>query len=509
MQLGMARVAKLEAAALEGSMFYVLGAFATLLGLVVVWLLRRRPIVAVASLLVWQAAVFVPLRERTTSLGLSYHGEYVLHHFTALLAAAAVVTIALSWAKRTELGRARWVPIVSAVTAALILLVVHIWKEPGIPGQPPAGLQHTGVAIGLLAWASAIATQWPRLGAMRQRIVTAALLLPYLARIALAWPDGLVGASVFDVGRPWVTTTMVVAALVTFVGFRPQIPRAYTLVVSGLAGILTMILYIAYAHRFGHYEAGLGGLVQSMFGFPAPYPTYVPRWKILVILLGTFGVVSAAYGGLMTPGQRARGVSLALLLTAGLGFATPALALMTFAAALTWIDAGTADPVSQGARHPPPTDVETTLAALADAFCLSPPIVLESERGTTVALQGELNDVTIDLRARPIGGAKDDAWDIELQLGVLGRDRPLLELVADASGGGTRPSHKLGDTHRVRGSLRDVESLDDTLLDALVPFASAGTELWSDGSRVRFGGDLSALDCGRLASLARALAKRD
>ncbi|MEM6993198.1 MAG: hypothetical protein AAF721_21975 [Myxococcota bacterium] len=508
-QLGLARLQHLQAAAVEGSMYYVLGAFAAVLGLTVVWLLRRRPIVAVGALLVWQAAVFFPLRSKTTALGLSYHGEYILHHFTALVAAAALATVAWRWANKPEFGSLRLIPGSLGGAAAAVLLVVHIWNEPGLGGEPPAGLQHVGVALGLGAWAAAVGVLWPRLGEMRMRVVSAALLLPYVLRVAFAWPEGLIGASVFDVGRPWVMAAMVAAALVTFVGYRPRMPRPYVLLVSGLAGILTLILYIAYTHRFGDYEAGLGGLVQSMFAFTPPYPTYVPRYQVLIVLLGVFGIVSSAYGGLVTPGERVRGVALALLLTAGLGLATPALSLMTFAAAFTWLDAGTKDPRSDGKAIPAPTDVQTTLEAVADALALSAPVILETERGTIVAVRGELEDVTLDLRARPLGGARLEAWELQLQLGVLGRDRPQLELIPDVSGGGSRPSHAIGATHRVRGSLRDVESLDDTLLDALQPFATARTELWSDGSRVRFGGDLSAVECGTLATLARALARRE
>ena len=508
-QLGMARVAALQLAAVEGSMPYVLGTLAVLSGLAVVWVLRRRFLLAAGVFVLWQGAVLVPLRARTTSLGLSYHGEYILHHFTALLAAATVCVVVWGWAQRRELGRARLAPVALGGVAALMLLSAHVWREPGVVGEPPAWVHSVGTATALAAWAAAIATLWGRLGPLRIRVVSVALLLPFVLRIAWSWPEGLVGASVFDAGRPWLMALMVAAALVTFVGFRPRMPPAYVGLVSGLAGILTVILYVAYKHRFGDYEAGLGGLVQSVFAFTPPYPTYVASWKVIAVMLGLFGIVSAAYAGLITPGERARGVALALLLTAGLGLATPALALMTLAAALTWLDAGTHEPAGGGIVKPAPTAVDKTLEAIADALTLPPPIVLESEGGMTVAVRGEVEDIVIDLRARPTGHTADGAWDVELLIGVLGRSRPTLEFVSDPTGGGRRPSHALGSTHRFRGSDREAEALDDALLDALLPFAGAHTELWSDGSRVRFGHDLSAFDCQRVAALARALARRE
>lgn len=508
-QLGLARLDQLQAAALEGSGYYVLGAFAALLGLTVVWFLRKRPLVAVVALLVWQGAVLIPLRSRTSALGLSYHGEYILHHFTAIIAAAAVLTVAARWWNRAELGSARRIPAALAGIAALMLVAVHVGNEPAVSSTPPAWLARAATGCALVAWAAAIAALWPRLGPMRLRLVTVALLLPYVLRVALAWPEGLVGASVFDAGRPTVMAAMVLAALVTFVGYRPRMPPVYMAMVSGLAGIFTVILYVAYKHRFGEYEAGLGGLVQSMFAFTPPYPTYVDAWKVMLVLLGVFGIVSAAYAGLVTPGERTRGVTLALLLTAGLGLGTPALTLMTLAAAMTWIDAGTDEPLGSGRRVAAPVAVERTLAAVSDALGVAAPVVLETERGTMVAIKGDLEDVAIDLRARPIGHGDRESWEIELVTGVLGRDRPEVELVPDPGHAGARPSHAIGRTHRARGRLRDVEELDDTLLDALEPFASAHWELWSDGTRVQFGADLSSFDCERLAAVVRALVRRD
>jgi len=508
-QLGMARLAALQTAAVEGSMPYVLGTLAAVVGVAVVWSLRRRLLLAAGVFVLWQGAILVPLRAKTTSLGLSYHGEYILHHFSALVAAAAVGVVAWSWAQRRELGTARLAPVVLAVGAATALLTVHVWREPGVVGEPPEWLHSTGTALALAAWATAIPTLWRRLGPTRIRVVSVALLLPFVLRIVWSWPEGLVGASVFDAGRPWVMTLMVTAALVTFVGFRPRMPPTYVTLVSGLAGILTVILYVAYKHRFGEYEAGLGGLAQSVFAFTPPYPTYVASWKVIAVMLGMFGIVSAAYAGLITPGERARGVALALLLTAGLGLATPALALMTLAGALTWLDAGTREPAGGGAIKPAPGSVDTTLEAVADALALPSPVVLEAEGGMTVAVSGEVEDIVIDLRARPTGHTAGGAWQIELVTGVLGRARPTLEFVSDPSGSGRRPSHALGKTHRQRGSDREAEALDDALLDALAPFEGAHTELWSDGSRVRFGADLSAFDCPRVAALARALVRRD
>ncbi|MCA9708921.1 MAG: hypothetical protein KDK70_23955, partial [Myxococcales bacterium] len=133
--LGLASLDELRAAAAEGAQQYLLGTLAAVLGVIVVWFLRRRPLWAAGLLLVWQAAVFWPLHTRTSLLGLAFHGEYVLHHFTGLLAAATCVAIGMHWIRRADLGPGRVVPGLLAVAGALTLLLAHLLEQPNLGGQ--------------------------------------------------------------------------------------------------------------------------------------------------------------------------------------------------------------------------------------------------------------------------------------------------------------------------------------------------------------------------------------
>lgn len=507
-ELGLAPLEKLQAAELEGSSIYIIGALATTLGLGVAWALRRRLLVAVAVLLVWQAVALWPLRGRTTSLGLAYHGEYILHHFIAFVATGAIGVVCVSWWRRNALGPARRIASVVAGGTALALLCVHVWNEPSIGEGPPAWLAEGATAAAIAAWVIAVAALWTRVEPVRHRAIAAALTLPYVLRLALSWPEGLAGASVPDGWRATVMVAMVAASLLTFVAFRPTRARPLLVLVTALSAVLTVILYIAYRHRFGMYEAGLGGLAQSLFSFTPPYPTYVARWQLLGVLIGIFAIVSAAYGGLMTPGHRARGISLALMVTAGLGLGTPALGLMVLAAGLLWIDASTEESASARVVAPPAA-IEDTLARVAESLGLPAPVVLETEAGTMVAARGDIDDIAVDLRARPGRHGGTQTWDVELTVGVVGRGRAALELVPDTGPHGERPAHALGRTHRVHGSIRELESLDDALLDALVPFGSARVALWAAGSRVRFGEDLGGFEADPVTDVCRALAARE
>lgn len=503
--LGLAPLEQLRAAAAEGARQYLVGMVATVLGLGVAWLLRRRPLWAVLMLLTWQAAVLWPLKDTTSLLGLAFHGEYVLHHFTGLVAAAICIAIATAWLRRPELGRARVVPSALALAGTLGLVVAHLLEQPSVHGQPPAWLEQGGAALLLLAWGAAVVVLWPSLRPARLRLVAAALLLPYVARVALAWPEGLAGASVVDAGRPVLMATMVAAAMVSFVAFRASAaPSARTLVLV-FSGLATVMLYWFYRHGFGELEAGLGGLAQSMFAFSLPYPSYVPAWQVWGVMLGLFAMFAAAYSGLVSPGQRARGVALSMLVVTGLGLSTPPLVLMTGAAALLWIDSIASGPGSADAR-PPALPMEEILEAVAPRLGLPGMTVLEDAGRALLVVRGELGETPVDLRARPVAHG---GWDVTLTVGLLGRGRALLGLEPEPGDDGHRPAHLVGRTHRASGQVRRLELLDDALLDALLPFPDARLELWEAGSRVRLGIDLSQLDDERLAALTQQLARRE
>jgi hypothetical protein len=502
--LGLAPLDALRAAAAEGARPYLVGTLATALGLGVAWRLRRRPLWAALMLVAWQGAVLWPLVDRTSLLGLAFHGEYVLHHFSGLLAAAICVAIATAWLRRPDLGRGRLVPGGLALLGTAALLLAHGLEQPSLHGKAPAWLEQGGAAAMLLAWGSAVVVLWPRLHPPRLRLVAAVLLLPFLARVALSWPEGLAGASVADAGRPVLMATMVAAAVVTFVASRPSISPSVRSLVLVFSGVATVMLYYFYRHGFGELEAGLGGLAQSMFAFSLPYPSYVPAWQVWGVMLGLFAMFAAAYSGLVSPGQRARGVALSLLVVTGLGLSTPPLVLMSGAAALLWIDS-IGSGTGSVALQPPPAPIERILEQLAERLGLPGVVVLEDASRPLLAVRGELAETPLDLRARP---SATGVWDVTLVVGLLGRGRPLLVLRPEPGDEGNRPAHLLGRTHAAHGQVRHLEQLDDALFDALLPFADARLELWDAGSRVRLGVDLSQLDDERLAELARQLAKQ-
>lgn len=506
--LGLASLEELRAAASEGARPYLLGTLAMMLGLGVAWLLRRRPVWSLVLLVGWTGAVLWPLHSRASLLGLAYHGEYVLHHFTGLVAAAACIAVATSWLRRAELGLARFLPAGLALLGTLALVTAHVIEQPSLRGVPWPWMERSGTAALLLAWATTLLVLWRHLGPPRLRLVAAALLLPFVVRVVFAFPESLEGASVVDEGRVPLMVTMVLSGLVTFVSFRPALQPGIRGMVLVFSGFATLMLYYFYWRGFGELEAGLGGLAQSVFAFSLPYPTYFGGFgalKVWAVMLGLFATFAAAYSGLVCPGQRVRGAALALMIVAGLGLSTPPLTLMTGAAALVWLDSILGGGAGQRVWKAPDDPMETVLEGAAERMSLPEVLVLDDGGRSLLSLRGEVAEVAVDLRARPVSAG----WDLTLVVGVLGRGRPPLSLLPEPGDDGHRPAHLLGRTHRAAGQVRQLELLEDDLLDALLPFPDARVELWDAGSRVRLGADLGGLDDERLARLVRALASRD
>ena len=133
-ELGLARAEPLARAAAEGAKYYLIGGLASLVGLVGVWTLRKRPMVAAGLLLGWQAAVLWPLRAKTSKLGLAYHGEFILHHFVTIVMAAVVIRIAWLFYRREDLPKSRKV-----VTALGTAGTLAAHGQHGLVGQVRAG----------------------------------------------------------------------------------------------------------------------------------------------------------------------------------------------------------------------------------------------------------------------------------------------------------------------------------------------------------------------------------
>ena len=184
-----------------------------------------------------------------------------------------------------------------------------------------------------------------------------------------------------------------------------------------------------------------------------------------------------------------RGLGLTIMVTAGLGLTDPQLVLMITAGYLVLLDATAGAPPDEPSfslrAEPPPAPLDATLVALAARLGLPPPVALEQAEGRVLSLRGALEHTHLHLRARE--GRR--GWQVELTLGIPGRDRPDVELIPGAGG------------HRVRGDVRHLERLPEPLLAALADYPGHYTRLWVGGVQLEFGRQLAGLDPDRLARL--------
>ena len=492
--LGLASPEALHRAARQGPKIYILVVLALAGCGLLAWLLRRRPRLAVglavagpalAGLLIWRGGF--------TRLGLAYHGELILHHFLTLVCAAACVVIPLQWWREPRLvhGLAsrhprRWLPAVPAALGAALLVTEHlIAADPEVTG--PIG--QLGAALSLGAWPVALVCLWPAISPPRLRAWLVVTALPAATRVALGGAAALAGVPLGLASAAPVMAAVIVASVAGLLLLRPQVDRTLQLIVSAGAGAMTLGLYRVYLLRFGDLEGDLGGLVRSLFGFDLPYPGYVPLWKLGGAMLGIFVLLATLSGALISSRDHIRGLGLTIMVTAGLGLTDPQLVLMITAGYLVLLDATAGAPPDEPSfslrAEPPPAPLDATLVALAARLGLPPPVALEQAEGRVLSLRGALEHTHLQLRARE--GRR--GWQVELTLGIPGRDRPDVELIPGAGG------------HRVRGDVRHLERLPEPLLAALADYPGHYTRLWVGGVQLEFGRQLAGLDPDRLARL--------
>jgi len=500
-KLGLAPIERLEAAAGEGVGWYLLSIFIGVLALASFWVFRRTPTIATAVFTVIAIALILWAPRQTSSLGFAYHGEYVVHHFAALICAAANGMIAMEWGRRSTLGPGRWVAVVLISVGTALLLFAHVSEiDDGLGRLVLSWIRNAGGACVILALVASLGLFWTQLEPPSLRIVAVVLQVPLLLRTFLAWPDGLVGGPIPPSGRTILAASILLAAAATFVGFRPRTPNLVKAVVVVLGALGTVGLYSIYRRSFGTLEQGIGALTQSLFAFPLPYPEHVEVWRMVAVAVAMFLMFATVYGGLLSGDERVRGLALGLMLTAGLGLSNPQLVLMTVAAHLLWIETLLVDPQTTTAPAGP---VANVLAVVAESLGMPPPVVLEASDGSMVALRGDYRGTALDLRARPsrVGG-----WSVVLRTGVCGRGRPEAELTPHRGQGGHLPEHPIQASHRIVGSARVLESLGDPPLDALGSFSDAHARFWASGAEVQLGRDLSQLNPEALTRLIRAFA---
>lgn len=505
LELSLASNSAVIRAAREGPTVYVVAAASlAVFGALVAWQRHRPPLVCAALALPGLTAAALLVYFSGSLLGLAYHGELLLHHFLAVLCAAACVAVPLGWARERALGRLRAVAAVPATIGALLLLGEHL----GRPGDDPTSIFGQVGTVSLLASAPlALATMWPHLQPPRLRIAAVLLLLPLAVRLALGGAAALVGMPLGTDAAAPVLAALGLAALGGVVLVRPRAERGLHGATLGLAAVACLAIHRGYTQRFGELEAAVGGLARSLLGFEPPYPGYLAGWRIVAAMLALFVVFALTAAALLSRRDHVRGLCLVVLVIAGLGLSSPQLVLMTGAGLLLAIDtlAGAPPPPSPAPSAAPAAPLETIVAAAAARLGLPPPTVLEQQRGAVVALRGELDlpgaagpRVPVELRARQDRGR----WIVVLQAGLLGRDAPDVELVPGADGD---DPHPLVAGHRAKGDPRRLERLPESLLVALAEFPGHRTRIWPAGCQVELGARLDRLDAATLLAVLQAM----
>lgn len=503
-KLGLASVDALARVAHQPAAPYLWGTLGAAVVLLVVWILRGTPWRALGAFALLAVPLVLVLAGKISVLGLAFHGESMLHHFTALLSAIGCAQILVDWATMRALGRARWFPIALCSGGVLGALAVHVMRMFSVPGFPFERVTQAATACALAGLLTALAVLWKRAQPPALRWVSMLLIGVLFLRVGLAGPGGLHGAAVPEEARTLLLATVVLCALSVASLFRPQAAPGVRGLVVLLSALATALLYLMYQRSFGMLEDGIGGLAQSLFAFPLPYPEYVAPWRVYAVCSGLFVMFLTVYGSLMAVEDRVRGTALALLLVTGLGLNHPQLLLMTLGGHLLWL-ASLLVPAPGTAPRPAKESISVILQEFAATTQLPAPVVLTQPGHEVIAVRGELAGTAVDVRARSRRG---EAWHIRVRVGVPGRGRPEVELQPDGSASGARPAHPIQRTHRIRGSARALERVDDPTLDALLAFARARARFWSAGTEIELGEDLSALDSGRLGELTRALTRR-
>jgi hypothetical protein len=309
------------------------------------------------------------------------------------------------------------------------------------------------------------------------------------------------GAPVPDSMELVVMGSVVLAATIAYATVRPRLEIWLHAIVTLGSALATAALYVTYRHQFGILEDGLDGLTRSIFGFPLPYPAHVTSWKVLVVMVAIFFMISTVYGSLVATRERNVGLALGLLAVTGIGMSSPQLVLMGGLGYAWLLESARQQAPAQAPSRPPAAPLSEILTDVAPELGLSPPVELDEGKTKVLAVDGEFGGAPLRIRAHK----KAEQWRVQLTLGLPGRGRPICELIPDNGDGGARPAHPLGTSHRVKGQLRYLENLGDGPLDALLAFPGARTRIWAAGVEVELGEDLAALQGETLTTLVRHL----
>lgn len=520
--LGMARSDDFARAAAEDPRVYLVVAALLTAAVYSVWLVRERVPVALTLAVAWPVGMAFGLRGHASGLGLAFHGEFILHHFSALLCLILAVSVPFNWARDRRLGRLRWLPAALALPGAALLATAHL-ASASLPVDPEwlaeAWVATTGGALLLAAWPLAVALFWRDLGPKQRRPIALILLVPVLVRLGFSGPHGLSGELVGDAAIPWLGAAIIAAAIATLLLLRPRVDLWVTVLVGAICLLGSAFFFWLYEHGFGELEDGLGGLLQSLFGFQLPYPSYVDTAKAAALMTGLFFIFVTVYSALVSTEDRIRGIALGLMMIAGLGFSSPHLVLMLGVGATLFIETllpgapyrelrrdGLLDfavPSDPDAAAAVGSSLQACFESLAERLHLEPPMQVQTDRGSLVAMHGELDGLPVDLRGR----IERSGPRVEIILGVPGDGDPEFELIPDRGQRGQRPAHLLSRSHRVAGDVRALEVFGDAPLDALSSFPTAYLRAWPAGVEVELGRDLAGLRVDNLEALVRGVTR--
>lgn len=505
-RLGRWSEAVLTQAALEGPGLYIAIVIAVMLAVAIhrrLWFHPRRTREIAAALTAVLIAISAYLLASRLSLsGLIYHGEYILHHFLTICSAVVAWSIARHWRAHKALGVQRWLAVVVSMLGIAITLGAHLATLPSVTLGLPEWL--TDIGVGALIFAPVLAVlTLPGLGSWPRRLAALLVLSPILVRVGLSGLDGLHGALVPGVNVPYLLVSLGVCACAVWGLPGDPPPRNTRIYLWTLATAATFFLYSMYTQKYGFVEADLGTLGHSLFGFDLAYPGYVPTWVMAVCGLGLTALLAAQWEALFRSERRNQGLALGILAIAGLGLSSPQVALMSGLGGLLLVHSFSSIRASARPAQRAPTEqpLPTILAEVSDMLGLPSVVSLTQPTYTLLALRGELSGTALRMQART---PDESTYDVELEVGVIGRGEPRCEL-RPGRRGRIHAIDGLTETHRVFGNARELERLPPTLFDHIAAFPDAAFSLWPGGFRIVFGNDLSALSSKRAVAMIRLL----
>lgn len=493
--LCLAKPEALAQAAGEGSMVYILAISGLTASWLVAWLLRARLGLSVGIGLLGSALSIGLSASSASALGLIYYGEFLAHHFLALLAAAICLLVGQRWLREPELGGLRAAPLLLASLGVLLLLGQHLASLP-ILGVELELLWQIGSVALLLAIPAALLLLWRELG-WAERGLAIAAIGPLAVRVAIGGSGGLSGTAPGVAGAMPMVTALTIAGITAFVLLRPRVDafaRVVSLAVG--AGVSYKLDALYQGPKFQFLEERIGGLVRSLLGFELPYPTFVVWWKAATAIVAIFTMTAAIVAALLDSRLRPRALGLALIVIAGFGLTSPQLLLMHAAGTLAFLASlreGHVIPV-EPVLCPPPDEPELILAEVAERLEIEAPVIIEEASGTVIALRGEHLRNALDLRARSADGQR---WTILLRFGMIGRGSADAEVLPGGDEG-----------HRLRGDPRFVGGEESGVLAALSAFPTATARFWEAGCEVALGDELSRLSGASVEALVRALGRQ-